>query len=441
MRPAQWPIGGVLAGIVLASLLCGCPRPPAPDPQPTPAPTPVPVPTPPPPPYVPNKRLETGRIFNGMKYQVTLETDYGTTATADRNEPSSYVAELKVKVKVPKPHKSLAGITRLNENLPALLPELPSLLESARVSPFFDDLYRLKVANLRENLNRLDNLLSRHNFFDTETVLEFQNPKSKRKALFVQSDMDVDEDGSDSDRVPSVDGSSVTFQPFTSYRWNKRTGTPNSFGAYRETKIKQYEDEIGRPGLANGRASELRDRISLFKRDVVDLKRFSFLVASVDPYIVLPGSMFGKSKGAFAPSVGDYCVVVYGGTLYPAIVGDVGPAYKSGEGSLRLCKQLNSAASANNRPVNDLKVSYLIFPGSGDKPWEVPDLAKWHQRCESLLQEIGGYTGELFTWDDLTKPKPAPATPVPTPLVPPPPPPPKPTPTPPTAAPIQAVQS
>jgi hypothetical protein len=44
---------------------------------------------------------------------------------------------------------------------------------------------------------------------------------------------------------------------------------------------------------------------------------------------------------------------------------------------------------------------------------DVPDLAKWRERCEKLLGEIGGHGGELFTWEDLTKPKAPPATPVP----------------------------
>lgn len=362
---------------------------------------------------MPNKRLETGRIFNGMQYRVTLETEFGTTATSDRNDPASYAADLRVKVRVPKPHKDLAEITKLNDHLPKLLPTLPELLESAKISRFFDDLYRLKVANLQSSLNRLDNLLSRHNFFDTETVLELQHPQSKRRALFVQSDMDVDEDGSDSDRVPEVDGSSVTFQPFTSYKWAKKTSQPNSFTTPRESRIRQLEQELA-GNAAPARAKDIREMIARLKSEISDLKKYSYLVAATDPYVVLPGSMFGKSKGPFAPSVGDFCVVISGETLFPAIVGDVGPSYKCGEGSLRLCKQINARADTNNRPVNDLKVSYLVFPGSGETPWAPPNLQLWRERCAKLLDELGGVRGELFVWEDLTKPKPPPATPAPT---------------------------
>ena len=109
-------------------------------------------------------------------------------------------------------------------------------------------------------------------------------------------------------------------------------------------------------------------------------------------------------------------MVAHGAVLYPAIVGDAGPAAKIGEGSLRLCQQLNPKANAAFRPESDLKVTYLVFPGTNQTPWGVPDLAKWRQRCEQLLNEIGGFEGELFTWPDLARPVvpavPASATPV-----------------------------
>ena len=120
-----------------------------------------------------------------------------------------------------------------------------------------------------------------------------------------------------------------------------------------------------------------------------------------------------RNHSPFAPAVGDYCVVIYGNVLYPAVVGDAGPANLMGECSLRICRQIFAKADANNRAVEDLKVTYLVFPGTADKPFEVPDLQKWHDRCDALLKEIGGYGGQLMAWEDLTKPKPPPATPVP----------------------------
>jgi len=409
----------VAPGLALL-LLTGCPNPPGPPqpPQPltpvpaTPEPT-LPPATPPPPPYVPNRRLDVGKIFNGMQLRVTLETEHGTTATRDRNEPSSYTAEVTVKVKVPKPHRDLEEIKLLNDELPNVLPALPALLESSKVSPSFDELYRLKCASLQSSLRRLDAMLSRHNFFDCETLLELQHPKTKRRALLIQADMDTDTDGSDSDRMPDIDGASVTFQPFTSYRWAKRGNKPNSFITPRETKIKQYENELSMGGVSVSRKEDLREGIARLRTEISDLKKYSFLIGGNDPYVVLPSSMFNRGRnGAYTPSVGDYCVVIYKRALLPAIVGDVGPANLIGEASLRICQQIDSRADADNRAVNDLKVTYLVFPGTAEK-FDVPDFDKWGARCEKLLEEIGGHKGDLVKWVDPTKPKPPPATPVP----------------------------
>jgi Fungal chitosanase of glycosyl hydrolase group 75 len=349
-----------------------------------------------------------------MQYRVSLEIEDGATASIERSTPESYSAELVVKVKVPKPHKDLEELARLNENLPTILPELATLLQRATISPHYDQLYRLKVANLQQSLNRLDLLLSRHNFFDCETVLELQHPRTKRRALLVQADMDVDGDGSDSDRVPEVDASSVTFQPFTSYKWGKKTQTPNPFIAPRETKIKQLDQELATPGIAAARSRELKETRARLKGEIADLKKYSYLVAATDPYVVLPGSMFSKTRSSLIPAIGDFCVVVFGKVLYPAVIGDAGPPDKTGEGSLRLCKELNPLAEQNNRPVSDLKVTYLIFPGSAERPFDAPNLDKWRRQCAQLLDELGGHEGELFAWEDLTKPKLKPATPAPT---------------------------
>jgi hypothetical protein len=401
----------VVCAVLTVLALSGCPRPrPISSTTPGPAMTPIPLPTPAPAPYVPNKRLDTGRLFNGFQYKVTFETENGTTATAERNDPESYTVDLRVKVKVPKPHKELADITRLNPALPQLLPELSSLLDTAAISPLFENLYRLKVGSLQRSLNRLDGLLSRHNFFDCETILELQHPHSKRRALLIQADMDVDTDGSDSDRVPDVDGSSLTFQPFTSYKWDKKTPKQNAFIPPRETQLKVVELELATKPSNPARVKELKEMQSRLKGEISDLKKYSYLVGATDPFIVLPGSMFGK-KAPFTPGIGDYCAVISGDIIYPAIVGDVGPAFKMGESSLRICRELNPRADMNNRPANDLKVTYLVFPGSGDKPWGAPDLDKWRARCETLLGEMGGFRGVLFAWEDVTKPKPPPPPP------------------------------
>src|SRR6185503_10534512 len=106
------------------------------------------------------------------------------------------------------------------------------------VAPFFNDLYNTKIKILRENLVRLDQLLSRHNFYDCQTVLRLQHPETHRKAILLQADMDVDADGSDSDRLPAGSGASPNFKPFTSFRWAKKTNMPNPYLAPTEERLR-----------------------------------------------------------------------------------------------------------------------------------------------------------------------------------------------------------
>jgi hypothetical protein len=396
--------------------LTGCPRPAAPPATPPPRATPIPTPTPTPPPYVPLTRVDMGKIFNGMQYRVTLETEYGTTATEERNTPASYRAELVFKVKIPKPHQDLESISKLNSQLAELLPALPDMLKTAKVSPVFEELYRLKTNELKLGIDRLDRIPTQHNFFDCETLLELQHPVTKRRAIFIMADMDVDTDGSDVDRVPEIEGASSTFQPFTSYRWPKKTDKISPLIAFRETRIKELEAELGANPPA-ARRPQIEESIKSAKGEIGELNRFSFLIGHADPFIVLPGSMFGASRsGPFAPAVGDYCVVIHNGSIYPAIVGDVGPRARMGEASLRICKQILTKSHGAYRAVSDLKATYLVFPGTAEKPFASPDLQKWNAKCAKLLEEIGGHKGELFAWEDITKPKvpevpPAPATP------------------------------
>src|SRR5205823_907662 len=208
----------------------------------------------------------------------------GVDAMTERVDPESYVLDLKLQARLPSPNKTIEELAKITPQLPTLLPGLTAMLSSDPVSPLFAQLYEMKVKVLRENLARLDQVLSRHNFFDCQTVLQLQHPQSHRKALLLQADMDVDADGSDADRMP---------------------------------------------------------------------------IGTTDPYIGVPGAF---AHGNDAPKVGDYALVVFAEAVYPAIVGDIGPNDRVGEASLRIAKQINGLSTPYNRPVSDLKVTYLVFP-------------------------------------------------------------------------------
>jgi hypothetical protein len=350
------------------------------------------------------KSLQTGSIFNGITYKANIETLEGESATKEREDAGSYTIEMNLRVNVPKPHKQLADLQKLTPSLSTILPALPGMITTAKVSSEYDELYRNKVTSLRSNLNRLDALISRHNFFDCETILELTHPQTKRKAILVQADMDVDTDGSDGDRIAIADtGDSRTFQPFTSYNWAKRTKNPNPVEAIWVKRIADNDAKVARPDTSESEKQRLKAETNRLRSEIRDLQSRSYLSGAFDPFIVLPMTMFGKNSTGFVPTIGDYCVLIYENTLYPAIVGDAGPISKIGEASLRICRQVNQRSSGVNRAVSDLKVTYIVFTGTGEKPWAPPDYVKWRTRCDELLKEFGGYTGTLFEWPDITR--------------------------------------
>jgi len=366
--------------------------------------TPTPEPTATRPPVITGK-LDTAKLFNGITLHSTVETIPGADAATERALPDSYVLDLKLLARVPSPNKTIEELAKVSPQLPTLFPGLASIVSADSVSPLFAQLYDTKIRMLRENLGRLDLLLSRHNFFDCQTVLQLQHPQTHRKALLLQADMDVDADGSDSDRLPAGTGAPANFKPATSYRWQKKTDAPNPYLAGTEERLKRAEDEYALATTNPARKRELRNAIAELRAEVGTLKKFSFLIGATDPFIVVPGA-FIRAPEPVKP--GDYALVVYGDAIYPVIVGDVGPNDKVGEASLRIARELNALSTAYNRPVSDLKVTYMIFPGTAEKPFGPPDLERIHARCETLTKEIGGASVPLHRWGNII-PSPTPS--------------------------------
>jgi hypothetical protein len=180
-----------------------------------------------------------------------------------------------------------------------------------------------------------------------------------------------------------------------------------------EKRIAAAEKEIADRATTADRKKWLRDRVAFLKKGISDLKSRSFLVAEYDPFIVIPVNILGSTSDPYAPKIGDYALVVYGEKIVPAVVGDGGPNFKVGEASLRIAKELNSRATPYNRPVSDLKVTYLVFPGSREAEKGPPNYDAWRSKCLALTQEIGGLGQgcQLLEWKDLLAPPPPPPTP------------------------------
>jgi hypothetical protein len=367
--------------------------------------TPTPEPTPTRPPVISGK-LDTGKLFNGITLHSTVETIPGADAATERTQPDSYALDLRLQARVPSANKTIEELAKINPHLPALLPGLASMLPADPVSPLYAQLYDSKVRMLRQNLARLDLLLSRHNFFDCQTVLQMQHPQTHRKALLLQADMDVDADGSDADRMPVGTGAPANFKPSTSYRWPKKTAAPNPYLAATEERLKRAEDEYALATTTPARKRELGNAVAELRAEVATLKKYSFLIGATDPFIVVPGAF---THGGDPVKPGDYALVVFGDSIYPAIVGDVGPNDKVGEASLRIAKQINTLSTPYNRPVSDLKVTYIMFPGTAEKSVGPPDLEKLQARCEALVKEIGGATVPLHHWENIIPPSPTPS--------------------------------
>jgi hypothetical protein len=415
--PEYWRIGKLAGPLLLICIfVAGCPGPKfnpppsvSPSPTPTPVPTPTPTPTPLPEAIIPYSHKEVARLFSGVEVHSQVESGIGDIASVERKALDSYVLDLQVQVRVPKAAQTIQELSEPDPTLPAILPGLAAMLPAGKVSDFYYGLYQLKVESVGRELGRLEQLLSKHNFFDCNTILELTSAQSARKVLLIQSDMDVNADGSDSDRTSDIDGSSANFQPYTSYRWPKRTDQPSEFLTDCQNKLKQAETELSLKATSPDRKRALREQVETYQREMGDLKHFSFLISKADPFVVLPGFILRQATHAFLPKLGDYVVVIYGGKLYPALLGDVGPSYKIGEGSLRLATQLDPHANAYNRPASNLNITYLVFPATADPVPGPPDLKKMRDRCETLLNEIGGTSGQLWEWTDIF------ATPTPTP--------------------------
>jgi len=354
-------------------------------------------------------KFDVSRLFNGITVRSEVETSSGAAASEERVDPMSYAIDLKLRVRVPTPNRTVDELGKVSPDLGKLLPGLATMAKAEAVSPLFAQLYETKVRELRENLSRLDLLLSRHNFYDCQTVLALRHPETKRRALLFQADMDVDADGSDGDRVPAGNGVSPTFKPFTSFRWGKKSNRPNPYLSGIEDRLRRVELE--QKTATPERKRDLKNAVTELRDEIAAMKKYSYFIGTYDPFIVVPASF---TKGSDAAHVGDYAVVIAGSTIYPAIVGDVGPNDRVGEASLRIAKEVNALSNPNNRPISELKATYIVFNGTADSSWGPPDLEKLQARCEALVKEIGGATAALHHWVNTVPPLPTP-TPTPTP--------------------------
>jgi hypothetical protein len=348
--------------------------------------------------------LNLAETSKGFTFSSRLEIENGTLASIERKDGSAYRSQHILSVRVPRAAATMDELEKATPRLGKLIPGLNPLVKTAVVSNFYEGMYRNKTDRLRRNAAELGDLMTAHNFFDCQTMLNL-TAENGRKVFLLQGDMDVVSDGSDGDRLPTMPDevvNSAYYQPTTSYGWRKRGSTPNPMIEGYERRVEAAREELRDPAVGAERKRWVRGRINdLLLPGIEEMKHRSFLVAEYDPFVVIPINIILDRSDDWGPKVGDYAVVVHEGILYPAIVGDAGPSFKVGEASLRMARQINPKAGPYWRPVSDLTVTYLCFPGSGEDPHRPPDYEFWRARCQSLLNEIGGLGEgvELFQWE------------------------------------------
>ncbi len=304
----------------------------------------------------------------------------GTTASQDRKKRDSYIAKVSLDLLLPKAAKG-DTLLKANKHLPDILENYDELMEVARVSQWYHSIYNHKKNHMRKNAATLSRMISKHNYYDTDTILEILDPVTQRKCVWIQADMDVVSDGSDGDRLPDMPAkikNSNFYQPSTSYRWRKKTDTPNPL-------LPHWEKRLAK--LRKDKASA--SSIDHAKRVIYELKTYSFLLADYDPFIVIPLTL-KEGNSSYQPEPGDYAVVIADDKIYPAIVGDYGPRFKAGEASLRLCQEINPRATVYSRPISDLGASYIIFPNTKEEKAGPINYEILYKKCNQYLDEIGG---------------------------------------------------
>lgn len=342
------------------------------------------------------------KMSKGFELETKLTLEKGGAASRERKDSKSYTAYYELKLRLPEAVSTLEGVKSASPGIDEAFPGLEEMFLTAKTSPYFFTLYENKTNRLKKNATRLNELMTKHNFYDCETILQMKHPRTNRRVLLVQAEMDVVSDGSDGDRLPTMPDRIVNsshYQPMTSYGWRKTGKTPNPLIAGWKRRIEKANAEIALASTKPDRKAWLRSRIKKIKREIEDMEARSYLIADYDPFIVMPINMVTKRSDQYAAKIGDYAVVYHQGKIYPCIVGDAGPSFKVGEASLRMAKEINPRATPYSRPVSDLTVTYLVFPGSADR-FKAPDYVTWREKCATLLTEIGGLgqSSTLHTW-------------------------------------------
>jgi len=143
------------------------------------------------------------KLRSGIPFKTEVKLEQGGIASRERLDEASYTASYKLTFRLPAPAKTMAELEASNPSISKILPGLPALMEKAEVSSWFTKIYEEKATRIRRDATSLNELLTKHNLYDCETILHLR-AAGGRRVFFMQSEMDVVSDGSDGDRLPTM---------------------------------------------------------------------------------------------------------------------------------------------------------------------------------------------------------------------------------------------
>lgn len=354
------------------------------------------------------------KMANGATVQAHVESLENTNnALITAAIPDDYALDITLHFAIPTPATTPKDLSAATPELMTALPSLEKMLPEPlptgerKASSFYALLFSHKKKALEHQLLHLGQLPPRDSLYDCQTILALTNKETQNAALLVQAIMNVNADGSDGDRNIPLEKLSSCYQPQTNYRWPKATARSNPNVADLEKQMASWQSTLRNSTITAEQKNKLEQQLATAQTTLLELKRWSFLVGSADPFIVLPKFMLEKkeSPSELHASIGDYAVVLSQGTLYPAIVGDIGPPSKIGEASLRLCRAIDPGSGADHRPASSPHICYFIFPGTAELPFKAPDYGRWSDRCHELWKNIGGNTTlPWHEWEKIEQP-------------------------------------
>ena len=134
------------------------------------------------------------KLRSGIPFETEVIFEQGGIASEERVNDESYVAQYTLKLTLPSAATTISDLEKSNPKLSQILPSLSELLTKAEVSKWYNKLYINKSERVRRDANTLNELLTKHNIYDCETILNLKS-ESGRKVFLMQAEMDVVSDG------------------------------------------------------------------------------------------------------------------------------------------------------------------------------------------------------------------------------------------------------